>query len=259
MIEKSVIVDQKEGIMSINLNQPDALNALSDEMFIELINILKSAQNNKEVRVITLSGAGRAFCSGGDIKQMGKRTPMEDFDRMALASELILTMKNLDQPIIAIVHGYAAGVGASIAMACDQIIASDDSKILFSFSRIGLVADGGGHFFLTRTLGPYRAKEVLFNAEPIEANKALQWGIVNRIFPLEDLHEEAMNYARKLSNGPSRSYSLSKKIVNEALITDLESILDKERLSQSIVRLTSDHKEGVAAFKENREPKFNGE
>lgn len=258
METKHLLVKVQNGIMELTLNRPDSLNAFSQEMIDGLKAALKVAKNNDAIRVVTLSGAGRAFCAGGDVKGMGEGSPIDVYEHIGHLNELILQMTHLEKPIIAVVHGFCAGAGVCLAMACDQIVAADESQFVLSFSKVGLISDGGGLFFLPRTLGTFRAKELLFNAEPINAEKAQNWGMVNFIYPTDELKEKAFHYAKKLANGPSRAYGFIKKIANQSLTADLKDILEIERTTQGIVATSEDHREGVAAFKEKRLPVFKG-
>ncbi|WP_406945635.1 enoyl-CoA hydratase/isomerase family protein [Halobacillus sp. SY10] len=251
-------VDIKGPVLSCVLNRPDALNAFSDQMIIGLQEALGEAERNDDVKVVVLSGAGRSFSAGGDVKSMGTADAKQLYDHVGELNQLILKIKDLAKPVVAVVHGYAAGAGFNLALACDQILAGEESKFVLSFAQVGLVADGGGHYFLSRLLGPYRTKELLFRAEPIPVEKAAEWGLVNRVIPLADLEEEAMNYALALSKGPGRAMGMMKKIVDQADRSDLAAILEQERMTQAMMISTEDHKEGVQAFKEKRKPNFVG-
>ncbi|QAS51974.1 enoyl-CoA hydratase/isomerase family protein [Halobacillus litoralis] len=246
-------------VMSCMLNRPDSLNAFSDDMIIGLQEAIKVASENDDVKVVVLSGAGRAFSAGGDVKNMGEKvTANHLYEHVGELNRLVLMLKDIPKPVIAAVHGYAAGAGFNLALACDQIIAGEESKFVLSFAQVGLVADGGGHYFLSKLLGPYRAKELLFRAEPIPVETAVEWGLVNRVLPLEDLEEGAMNYALRLAKGPGRALGMMKKIVDQADKSDLATILEQERVTQAMMVSTEDHKEGVQAFKEKRKPNFIG-
>ncbi|HET7580464.1 MAG TPA: enoyl-CoA hydratase [Bacillales bacterium] len=258
MGNEHLLVNVENGIMQLTLNRPDSLNAFSPEMIGGLKEALNEAKQNDEIRVVTLAGAGRAFSAGGDVKGMGQGTSSNVYEHIGRLNELILQMTDLEKPIIAVVHGFCAGAGVCLAMACDQIVAAKDSKFVLSFSKVGLISDGGGLFFLPRTLGTFRAKELLFNAEPISAEKAQAWGMVNFVYEADELREKALAYAEKLAQGPSRAYGLIKKIANRALTADLKEILEVERTTQGITATSEDHKEGVAAFKEKRNPVFKG-
>lgn len=245
-------------VMSCVLNRPDSLNAFSKKMIRGLQKAIEEAAQNDEVKAVVLAGSGRAFSAGGDVKSMGKASASHLYDHVGELNRLILMIKDIAKPVIAVVHGYAAGAGFNLALACDQILAGEESKFVLSFAQVGLVSDGGGHYFLTRILGPYRAKELLFRAEPIPVETAVEWGLVNRVIPLADLEAEAMNYALRLAKGPGRAMGMMKKIVDQADKSDLATILEQERITQTMMVATEDHKEGVQAFKDKRKPEFVG-
>ncbi|MFT9847620.1 enoyl-CoA hydratase/isomerase family protein [Aneurinibacillus sp. REN35] len=259
-VQTSVVgVEIEQGVMSVVLQRPEALNAYSEEMLDGLVQAMEEAARNTEVKVVIVSGAGRAFCAGGDVKSMGDFTPLTIHEFVGKLNYLVRSMSQLEKPIIAAVHGYAAGAGICLALACDLIISAEDTKFSAGFAQIGLVADGGGMFFLPRSLGTYRAKEMLFTGKVLSAAKAQEWGIVNEIYPSDQLMEEAKNLALRLTHGPSRTYAMVKKLANQALTADLEAMLEMERNAQTVMASTADHKEGVQAFKEKRKPEFTGE
>ncbi len=245
-------------VMSLTLNRPDSLNAFSPEMILGLTEAIKSAGENEEIRVVVLSGAGRSFSAGGDVKTMGEASSVQVYDHIGKLNECILAMKDLEKPIIAAVHGFAAGAGFNLALACDLIVAAEDSKFALSFSQVGLISDGGGLYFLPRLIGPYRAKQLFFSGEPITVNVAYELGIVNQIFPLELLEEGTKKLAIKLANGPSKAFGMMKKIADHSFNSSLGEILEQERITQTLMVQTEDHLEGVAAFKEKRKPVFKG-
>ncbi|WP_226584864.1 enoyl-CoA hydratase/isomerase family protein [Halobacillus litoralis] len=251
-------VDIKGPVMSCVLNRPDSLNAFSKQMIGGLQDALKEAEKNQDVKVVVLSGAGRAFSAGGDVKSMGRSTTQDLYDHVGELNRLILSIKDLPKPVIAVVHGYAAGAGFNLALACDQILAAEESKFVLSFAQVGLVSDGGGHYFLSRLLGPYRTKELLFTGEPIPVETASDWGLVNRVIPIAELEEKAMEYALRIARGPGRAIGMMKKIVDQSDQSDLAAILEQERVTQTMMVDTEDHKEGVQAFKEKRKPDFVG-
>ncbi|WP_082235092.1 enoyl-CoA hydratase/isomerase family protein [Halobacillus massiliensis] len=253
-----LLVSHEGPILSCVLNQPDRLNAFSDDMISGLMEALLEAEKNPEVKVVVLSGAGRSFSAGGDVKTMGEADASHLYDHVGKLNKLILKIKQVEKPVIAVVHGYAAGAGFNLALACDQILAAEESKFVLSFAQVGLVSDGGGHYFLSKLIGPYRTKELLFTAEPIPVETAAEWGIVNRVIPLENLESDAMDYALRLANGPGRAIGMMKKLVDLSERSSLEDILEQERLTQAIMVSTEDHKEGVQAFKDKRKPEFIG-
>ncbi|UJL45512.1 enoyl-CoA hydratase [Virgibacillus sp. NKC19-16] len=253
---ENLLVDINEGIMHLTLNRPDSLNAFSPEMITGLKQAINQAKLEEEIRVVILSGAGRTFSAGGDLKTMGKKEPIEVYEHLGELNELIRSMRDLEKPIIAAVHGYAAGAGFNLALACDMILAAEDSKFVLSFSQVGLISDGGGLFFLPRLIGPYRAKELLFSAEPIKVDEAHRLGIVNHVFPLDEFQEKVSAFAAKIASGPSVAYGFIKKIADQSLVSSLDEILEQERITQATVINTDDHQEGVQAFFEKRKPNF---
>jgi 2-(1,2-epoxy-1,2-dihydrophenyl)acetyl-CoA isomerase len=256
MNREDIILQVEGNVLSVTLNRPHALNAFSPDMMEGMLEAIQMAKTNPDIRAMLLSGAGRSFSAGGDVKGMGSATPVRTYDHIGRLNDVIRAMTELEVPIIAAVHGYAAGAGVCLALACDQILAADNSKFILSFAKVGLISDGGALYFLPRTIGLYRAKEALFNAEPIEASTALSWGMANRLYPPEQLLSEAMSYARKLAEGPGRAIAMIKRIANRALVSDLEGILEMERTTQAMIQSTDDHKEGVQAFIEKRQPEF---
>lgn len=258
MTQEHLLVEKLGPVLSLTLNRPESLNAFSPEMILGLTNTIREAQNDDDVQVIVLSGSGRSFSAGGDVKTMGQAGPTQVYDHVGKLNQLILTMKNLEKPIIAAVHGFAAGAGVNLALACDLIVAAEDSKFALSFSQVGLVSDGGGSYFLPKLIGPHLAKQFFFSAEPIPAERLYQLGVINALIPLEKLQEETTKLALKLAHGPGRAYGKLKKLIDHSLTSTLEEILEEERLTQVLMVQTEDHKEGVTAFKEKRKPAFRG-
>jgi 2-(1,2-epoxy-1,2-dihydrophenyl)acetyl-CoA isomerase len=258
MSTEHLVIHQNGPVLSLTLNRPESLNAFSPDMILGLTNAFKKAAENEEIKVVVLSGAGRSFSAGGDVKTMGVTSPKLVYDHIGKLNECILAMKNLPKPIIAAVHGFAAGAGFNLALAADMMIASEDSKFILSFSQVGLISDGGGLFFLPRLIGPNRAKELFFSGEPLQASKAFEYGIVNQLYPLESLKEETMKLAQKLSNGPGVAYGMIKRLVDQSQNSTLEEMLEQERITQAMMITTNDHKEGIQAFVEKRKPEFLG-
>jgi len=259
MASEDLKVEIQDRVMHLTLNRPAALNAFSPDMMDGLLEAFSHAKSNADIRAILLSGTGRAFSAGGDVKGMGQGGPVRTYDHIGRLNEVVLAMAELDVPIVAAVHGWAAGAGVNLALASDIIYAADNSQFVLSFSKVGLLSDGGGLFFLPRTIGLYRAKELLFNAEPISASDAMQWGMVNHVIAADALADAAYDYAKKLANGPTRAIAMMKKIANRALVSDLAAVLEMERTAQCVTQATADHQEGVRAFIEKRDPAFVGE
>jgi len=251
-----LLIQVEDGVMHITLNRPDSLNAFSPEMMVGLKEAISKAGSDDAIRVVTLSGAGRSFCAGGDVKTMGSAGAMETYQHIGKLNELILSMKNLEKPIIACIHGFAAGAGFNLALACDLILAAENSEFVMSFSQVGLVSDGGGSYFLPKLIGPYQAKELLFSANSITVDHAHSLGIVNHVYPEEEFEKEVQIFADGIANGPITAFGFIKKLVDQSSTASLAEILEQERITQATVVSTNDHKEGVQAFKEKRRPDF---
>ncbi|MFP7444695.1 enoyl-CoA hydratase [Bacillus sp. MMSF_3328] len=258
MDHQHLLSEKKASVLLLTLNRPDSLNAFSSEMITGLTKAFRQADQDEDIKAIVLSGAGRSFSAGGDVKTMGQAGPAEIYEHIGKLNECILSIKAASKPVIAAVHGFAAGAGFNLALACDLIIAADDSRFAMSFSQVGLISDGGGSFFLPRLIGPHLAKEFFFTAEAIPADRLLQMGIVSRIVPGTELREEALAVAEKLASGPVKAYGMMKKLIDGAHASTLEGVLEQERLIQTMMAGTEDHLEGIAAFKEKRKPQFQG-
>lgn len=258
MTQGHLLIEKLGPVLSLTLNRPESLNAFSPEMIVGLTTAIKEAQMDSDIQVIVLSGAGRAFSAGGDVKTMGQANGVQVYDHIGRLNELILTMKETEKPIIAAVHGFAAGAGFNLALACDLIVAAEDSKFALSFSKVGLVSDGGGSYFLPRLIGPYLAKQFFFTAEPISAERLYQLGVINVLYPLEKLQDETTKLALELAQGPGKAFGMQKKLIDHSFTASLEEILEQERITQTLMVQTEDHHEGVTAFKEKRKPVYKG-
>lgn len=251
-----LLTNVEDGVMHVTLNRPESLNAFSPEMILGLQDAIKQASKDDNIRVVTLSGAGRSFCAGGDVKTMGTANAMETYEHIGELNKVILSIKSLEKPVIACIHGFAAGAGFNLALACDLILAAKNSDFVMSFSQVGLVSDGGGSYFLPQLVGPYLAKELLFSAQPLTVDKAHALGIVNRIYPEEEFAKEVRTYAARIASGPVTAFGFIKKLVDQSFTASLGEMLEQERITQATVISTEDHKEGVQAFKEKRRPVF---
>ncbi|MDP4171503.1 MAG: enoyl-CoA hydratase [Bacillota bacterium] len=258
MTNEHLLIDQEGAVLFLTLNRPESLNSFSAEMIQGLTKALCDAQENPEIRVIILSGSGRSFSAGGDVKTMGEASSVEVYEHIGRLNQCILKMKETEKPIIAAVHGFAAGAGFNLALACDLIVAAEDSKFALSFSQVGLISDGGGSYFVPMLVGPHLAKQFLFSAEPIPAERLYQLGVINYLVPAESLREETLKIASKLAKGPGRAFGMIKKLVDHSLNATLEEMLEQERITQTLMVATEDHLEGIAAFKEKRKPNFTG-
>ncbi|WP_026695728.1 enoyl-CoA hydratase/isomerase family protein [Peribacillus kribbensis] len=258
MNQEHLLSELNDRILHLKLNRPESLNAFSPEMITGLKDAVNHASHNPGVRAVILSGSGRSFSAGGDVKTMGTAGPADVYEHIGGLNECILAIRNCEKPVIAAVHGFAAGAGFNLALACDLILAAEDSKFALSFSQVGLISDGGGSYFLPRLLGPHLAKQFFFSGEPIPATRLYELGVVNGLFPLESLEEKVTEHASRLARGPGRAYAMMKKLIDRSFTSSLEEILEQERITQTLMTATEDHQEGVQAFKEKRRPAFTG-
>ncbi len=254
-----IIQEQRGPILSLRLNRPDRLNAFSEEMLVGLKAALSGAATDEGVRVVVLSGEGRAFSAGGDVKTMGDVTPETVYQHIGLLNETILAMTQLEKPVVAAVHGVAAGAGFNLALASDLIVAASDARFIMSFVQVGLISDGGGLALLPRLVGPAVAKELFFLGEPLSAERAYQLGVVNRLAAEADLAETVEDLAMRLAQGPRFAMAQTKRLVELSTRASLMDMLKQEQITQSVLVGTSDHQEGVRAFLEKRRPRFMGE
>lgn len=249
-----------DAIATITLDRPDALNALTVPMKQDLLAALRAVARDRAVRAVVLTGAGRAFCAGQDLKE--RLEP----DVAPLAVELrerynpiIRQMRALDQPIVGAINGVAAGAGASLAFACDIRLAAERSSFVLAFGRIGLVPDSGATWFLPRLVGPGKAAELALLGDSLSAADAEHFGLVARVVPADALAEEARAVAVRLAERAPRALALTKRALQRSWSVDLDAALDDEAFRQGIAGATADHAEGLAAFLEKRPPRFRGE
>ncbi len=256
----TVLQERSEGVLTLTLNRPDALNAFTVEMKEALLASLKDAARDREVRVLVLTGAGRAFSAGQDLKErQGPDVNDLGTELRTRYNPIILAMRRLEKPIIGAINGVAAGAGISVALACDIVIASEKASFIEAFTRVGLVPDTGSSWFLPRLVGYARAAEMMFSADPVDATTAERIGLVNRVVAAEDLASEASAMAVKLAQSAPLALALAKRALNRALDTSLEEALDFEAQLQSVAGRSNDHREGVTAFVEKRPANFTGE
>jgi 2-(1,2-epoxy-1,2-dihydrophenyl)acetyl-CoA isomerase len=255
-----VDVDSGSGVATITLNRPDALNALTVPMKVALLAALRQVERDRSVRAVILTGAGRAFCAGQDLRErlQPDAAPL-GVEVRERYNPIIRAMRSLPKPIVAAINGVAAGAGASLAMAADIRIAAESASFALAFGRVGLVPDSGATWFLPRLVGTTRAAELALLGEPVPAADALRLGIVGRVVPGEGLEAEARSVAGRLAAGAPRAMALTKRALNAAWGTDLDAALDYEAHLQDLAGRTKDHAEGLAAFVEKRTPQFSGE
>jgi len=254
----------KDGVAVLTLNRPDRLNAMSPSMLDALLEALARLAADPEVGVVVLTGAGRAFCSGGDVKAMAEGrefggTTLED-KAQALRSRMEVSrwLHEMPKPTIAMVRGAAAGAGMSLALACDLRVAGDTARFATAFARVGYSGDFGGSWFLTQLVGTGKARELYFTTDIVDAREARELGMVNRVVPDARLEEETLALAARLARGPRIAYRYMKRNFNAAESGTLKDLLDLEAWHHTRCGLTEDHREAAKAFVEKRDPVFRG-
>jgi len=276
---KELLVDLREdGVLWLTFNRPDSLNSLSATLLALLAAELTRAQTDADVRVVVLTGAGRGFSSGGNVRRQvarreemaaaviaeGPRAPLPDLFERNVAGltnghmAVPYVLHTIGKPTIAAVNGPAAGAGFSIALACDLRIASDRARFVTAFRNVGLSGDYGGSYFLTRLVGDSKARELYFSGDAVDAGEALRLGLVNRVVPHEHLEAETLAYARRLADGPVGAYARMKRNFIVAAKGDLALSLKEEALNMTISSLSAEAREAAKAFVEKRRPRFLG-
>ena len=258
MAHETIIYGKEKGVATVTLNRPQSLNAFVPQMNQEVLEVLKEGERDKEVRCLMITGAGRAFCAGQDLKG---RTPEQKGSLGASLREkynpMIRQIRQMEKIVIAAVNGVAAGAGCNLALACDLRVASDEAKFIQSFVRVGLAPDSGGSFILPRLVGVSKAMELLLLGDTIDAKDAQRIGLVARVFPAVEFTASAKAIAEQVARAP-RGIGLIKRAVNHANLPNLETDLDYEAHLQEIAGRSSDYDEGVKAFLEKRPPVFTG-
>ena len=265
MSYETIVFDITDGVAVITLNRPEKYNAFTQAMYKELLDAQKKVAKDPAVRAVVLTGAGKGFCTGQDLAEFNspeREGTVGDHLRSTL-NILVTNFRSLEKPIICAVNGVAAGAGASMAVACDLRIASDKGSFMFgAFLGVGLIPDAGGTYFLPQLIGVSRALELAMLTDGknrLEADKALQWGLVNKVVPHDDLLTETMMVATKLAHMPTKAIGLAKRAIYKSAERSIADALEYEAQLQTVASNTYDHKEGVAAFLEKREPVYKGE
>ena len=260
MAYERITLDIADGVATLTLNHPETRNALSWKMATEMGHALDSLG---DARALVITGAGKGFCSGGDMSSEVREG--SDFGEMLYeglteaVNPMLLKVKALKIPVIAAVNGAAAGAGAPLALLADFVIAGQSAFFYMAFPNVGLVPDSGGSFTLPRLIGKARAMQMMLLAEKISAEQALDWGMIYKVVPDDVLQGEAQRLAARLADGPTVSYGLIRRQVQEAMETDLATVLQTEAVNQRTAGKSKDCAEAVAAFLEKRAPVFRGE
>jgi len=259
---ETVELDVAEGVATITLNRPDALNAWTRKLGGEVNEALDHIAVDPEVRALVITGAGRAFSSGADLREAGQLTPDGKPDVLSelrdIYNPLILRVRTLPKPVVAAVNGAAVGIGCSLALAADLIVAAESAYFLLAFVNIGLALDGGASAFLPARVGHARATEIAFLGERIPAATALEWGLVNRVVADEQIASAAGELARGLAAGPPGAYAAIKQTLGEHSYRQLAQALDREAVLQQERAESADFTEGVMAFLQKRPARFTG-
>jgi 2-(1,2-epoxy-1,2-dihydrophenyl)acetyl-CoA isomerase len=249
-------------VATLTLNRPDRLNALSSPMLDGLLEALPRLGADPDIAVVVLTGAGRGFCAGGDVKSMAEGSSqlgLEDaVQRLRARMEVSRLLHEIPKPTIAMVNGPAAGAGLSMALACDLRIAAQSARFITAFVNVGFSGDFGGSYFLSKLVGTAKARELYYTGEPVDADRALALGIVNRVVPDAELANATMTLAARLARGPNIALGLMKQNFNVAETGSLSELLDLEALHQIKTAITQDHREAARAFVEKRPPVFTG-
>lgn len=256
---------RKKGLVAtITLNRPESLNALNVTLCNELLDAMNKCGWDKEIRAVVLTGTGKAFCAGGDVRDIRgflKNYPHDDPGKIieeivSVFHPLILAIRKLKKPVIGAINGFCSGGGAGVAQACDILIAAESAKIHMAYSAIAEVPDGGNSFFLTQTVGLHKASELIFTGDIIDAHEAYRLGIFNQIVPDANLMSEAEKLAKRLAHGPVFAIGLTKSLLNKAVSGSLETQLELEKEAVITCAGTREFKEGITAFFEKRKPDF---
>ncbi|MBL0935938.1 MAG: 2-(1,2-epoxy-1,2-dihydrophenyl)acetyl-CoA isomerase [Rhizobiaceae bacterium] len=260
MSQDVVIHEKRDGYSVITLNRPDRLNSFNEAQHHALRAALDECERSADCGAILLTGAGRGFCAGQDLSDrdpamMGERPDLgktlENF-----YNPLVRKLRAMEKPVVCAVNGVAAGAGANIAFSCDIVLAAKSAKFIQAFSKIALVPDAGGTYWLTRHLGEARAKALALTAEPLSAEDAANWGLIWKAVDDDKLMDEAIKLVETLAKGPTNAYALTKKAIQEASTNSLDAQLDAERKYQREAGMSDDYKEGVAAFLQKRPADF---
>ncbi len=268
-LDEQLIAREDGGVLWLTLNRPEAANAVTPDQRDRLIDLLDDASGRLEVRAVVITATGRHFCTGADLRHSrpGPVRPegvpdlvIGDVARMihAGAQRLITAVVDCEKPVIGAINGTAAGIGAHLALACDLVVAVEEARFIEVFVRRGLVPDGAGAWLLPRLIGLQKAKEMMFFGDAVPAPEAERLGLVNRVVPAEELEKVAAEWAARLATGPTRSIGLTKALLNRSLDSDRATAFREEALAQELNMQTRDANEGVEAFKERRDPDYQG-
>jgi len=263
MTEGVLLTAVEDGVLTLTMNRPERLNALTPDMLQGLFDSLTAAAQDPEIGAIVLTGAGQAFCAGGDVKAMAERRERnETYDvrvqGLRRRMEVARLLHDMPKPTIASLRGAVAGAGLSLALACDMRLASNNARLTTAFAKVALSGDFGGSYFLTQLVGPAKARELYLTSPILKADEALTLGLVNRVVGDDELDGETRTLARALAQGPRVTLGYIKQNMNLAQNAGLAEVMDAEALRHMRCSETEDHREAAAAFVEKRKPAFKG-
>ncbi len=259
MSYETILFEVKDGVANLTLNRPDVFNAFNEQLSNDVNEALKKTSRDKSIRVLVITGAGKAFCSGQDLKAIaGSQNRSLSESLYKRYNPMIKAIRSLNIPVICKLNGVAAGAGCSLALACDMIIASENASLIEVFVNVGLVLDSGSSYFLPRLVGSARAFELATLGSKVSAQQAADWGMINKVVKPEELDEAVNALALQYSLAPTKAIGLMKKMLNKSFTSDLDTMLEYEAYCQEIAGRSNDYKEGVAAFNEKRKPAFKG-
>lgn len=259
-MSNSIELKIENSVAWISLNRPEVFNSFNREMAFLLQETLDNCANDTNVRAIVITGNGKAFCAGQDLKEVTDPELNPGFRKILEEhyNPIIKKIRNIEKPIIAAVNGVAAGAGANIALACDIVVASENASFIQAFSKIGLIPDSAGTFFLPRLIGFQKATALMMLGDKVSAEEALNMGMIYKIFPTGLFEEEVMTLATTLAQMPTKAVGLTKRLLNQSMTNNLEQQLALESDLQIEASSSNDYKEGVTAFVEKRKPEFKG-
>jgi 2-(1,2-epoxy-1,2-dihydrophenyl)acetyl-CoA isomerase len=258
---KTLLFDVRDNVAHITLNRPDAANSINEEMGKDLMQAALRCDEDPEIRAVLISGAGKIFSGGGDLKAFdiqGDQLPYHVKEITTYLHAAMSRLTRMDAPVVAAVHGAVAGAGMSIAIACDIVVAAETTRFTVAYTRAGLVPDGSSTYFLPRIVGLKRALELTLTNRMFSAQEALQWGLVTRVVPDNELLAQARAIAVQLAAGPTRAYGISKRLLHSGCTETLETQMENESQAIANSARTADAREGIKAFLEKRPPKYKG-